>query len=206
MLEDPREHLHLRAARDLAFIREAMSRSAAFTSISGKGSIIMGLFAAIGTYIASLRITPGWWLAAWMWIGLIGALIGLGSMVMKARRSRTPLLRGVGRRFLVNGLSPILAGGFLTVALYGFDAIELMPGTWLLLYGTGLITGGAFSVRIVPITGICFVVLGVFSLVITLVGISVVIGPLDAPDIMLAMGFGALHIASGIVIAKNHGG
>ncbi len=39
---------------------------------------------------------------------------------------------------------PLLVGGLLTAVLYRAGLPAAIPGTWLLLYGTGVVTGGAF--------------------------------------------------------------
>jgi hypothetical protein len=67
---------------------------------------------------------------------------------------------------------------------------------WLLMYGAAVVTGGAFSVRIVPFMGLCFMLLGAISLS----------APATWADAFLTSGFGGLHIAFGIVIARRHGG
>src|SRR2546430_6469739 len=86
-------------------------------------------------------------------------------MVQKARVANDPLLSGPGRRFGLSFLPPIVVGALLTIALHRVGLFPLMPGMWLLLYGTAVATAGAFSVRIVPLMGGCFMVLGAAALV-----------------------------------------
>ena len=71
----------------------------------------------------------------------------------------------------------------------------LLPGTWMLLYGTAVITGGAFSIPIVPVLGSCFVAAGAAAL----------LAP-DLGDALMAASFGGLHILFGLRIARRYGG
>jgi hypothetical protein len=71
-----------------------------------------------------------------------------------------------------------------------------MPGTWLLLYGVAVVTGGAFSVRVVPIMGLCFMAVGFLAL----------FAPFASANLFMALGFGILHIVFGAVIARRYGG
>jgi len=76
------------------------------------------------------------------------------------------------------------------------NATGVIAGVWLLLYGTGVVTGGAFSIRIVPLMGLCFMVLGAVTLFC----------PPSWGNALLASGFGGLHIVFGAVIARKYGG
>ena len=102
----------------------------------------------------------------------------------------------MSRRFFLNLAPPLLAGAVLTVALAAAGKFELLPGLWLLLYGTGVLTGGAFSIRAVPLMGLCFMVLGIVTLLLS---------PHWNP-VMMGVGFGGLHLLFGAVIARYYGG
>jgi hypothetical protein len=101
-----------------------------------------------------------------------------------------------GRKFVLSFAPPLLMGALVTLVLYRAGVSGLVPGMWLCLYGTGIVTGGAFSIRIVPVMGLAFVSLG---------GCAFFCPPIWN-DVFLAAGFGGLHILFGIVIARRYGG
>jgi len=199
--------LHERAMEDLSFIRDAMARSVPFTAVSGWGTVGMGCVAAAGAYIAALRLSRDWWINAWTVVAVVGFATGFTAMILKARRTKTSVLRGAGRRFALSLFPPILAGAVLTEVYYETRLMGLMPFTWLLLYGVAVVTGGAFSVRVVPLMGVCFMVLGSAAAVATLYGFDpVLFGPMSLTDLCLALGFGGFHIVFGAVVARRYGG
>lgn len=191
---------------NLSFIRDTMARSAPLTAISGTGTIIMGVIALVGAYVAGLRMSPDWWVYSWLVVACIGCLTGLASLALKARRQKTPVLVRVGRKFVLSLFPPIVAGVVLTGVFYELNLDHLMPGTWLLLYGTGIVTGGAFSVRIVPAMGLCFMVLGTWAILATIWNVTVLFGFLPVSDGFLVIGFGGFHILFGAIIARQYGG
>lgn len=186
--------LQSRAEDNLRFIRNAMESSGSFTSVPGWGGILMGLSALAAA--AAAELLPGRWLEIWVADALLAFAIGGGAMARKARAEGVRLSRGVGRRFLLSLTPPLVVAVLLTVALTRVGAAELVPATWLLLYGVGVITGGAFSVRLVPMMGACFMVLGVVAL----------LAPPAWSNPLLAAGFGGLHLAFGAIIARRYGG
>ena len=101
-----------------------------------------------------------------------------------------------GRRFVLSYVPPIAVGALLTVALVRAGLYQALPGTWLLLYGTGVVTGGAFSVRVVPLMGLCFMALGP----------SPCWDRRPGATLLMAIGFGGLHIGFGWIIARRYGG
>lgn len=192
----PTPALHLRALDHLRFIRETMEGAAFFTAVSGLGEIAVGVTAVGAAWIASRQRTPEAWIAVWLLDALIGALLSIGAIVWKARRRDISLVSGPVRRFALGLLPPFLAGGVLTAVFFSQGSYAVLPGLWLLLYGTGVVTGGAYSVRIVPVMGLAFMLLGALALV----------APPTWGDAFLAAGFGGLHILFGAVIAWRHGG
>ena len=183
-------------ADDLRFIRDTMERSAAFTAVSGWGYIVLGCTALSAAWLASRQISPFTWLRVWLAEGLLAAAIGLLSCTWKANRRGLPLFSGPARKVALSLAPPLVAGAFLTFLLYRAGQVGALPATWLLLYGAGIITGGAFSVAILPVMGVCFMLLG---------GLAV-LAPVAWGNPFLGAGFGGLHILFGLLIARRHGG
>ena len=188
--------MHNRAMDNLRFIRETMERASSFTAVPGWGGVVMGVSAIGAAYVASQQASTKAWLLTWMVEALLAFVIGGWAMDRKARAAELPLLSGPGRKFALGLAPPMFAGVILTIVLFRMVGLDLVPGMWLLLYGTGIVTGGMFSVRIVPIMGLCFMLIGVVALVLSPSWNNVVMG----------FGFGVLHIVFGVIIARKHGG
>jgi hypothetical protein len=188
--------LHTRAMDNLRFIRETMERASSFTAVPGWGGVVMGISALCAAYVASQQTTVKAWMLTWMVEGLLAFVIGGWAMDRKARAAELPLLSGPGRKFALGLAPPIFVGALLTIVLYRANSASVIPGMWLLLYGTGVVTGGMFSVGIVPILGLCFMTLGAVALFC----------PAAWGTAFMALGFGVLHIVFGLVIARKHGG
>jgi hypothetical protein len=181
---------------NLRYIRETMERASSFTGISGWGQVAIGITALIASVFAARQISFAQWLTIWMGEAAISLLIAGWSIDRKARRTNTPLLNGSGRKVVFSLSPPVVAGVLLTIVLYRAGLNAAIPGMWLLLYGTGVVTGGMFSVPIVPIMGMCFMALGAATL----------FSPPAFTDWLMATGFGGLHIVFGVVIARRYGG
>ncbi len=181
---------------DLRFIRDTMERSAAFTAVSGWGQVFLGVTAVGAAWLASGQGSSFAWLRVWLAEGLLAAAIGLLACTWKANRRGLPLFSGPARKVALGLAPPLVAGAFLTFLLFRAGMQSALPATWLLLYGAGIMTGGAFSVSIVPVMGLCFMLLG---------GLSV-LGPAEWGNWFLGAGFGGLHIFFGFLIARRHGG
>jgi hypothetical protein len=181
---------------NLSFIRSTMERATAFTAVPGWGGVAMGVTALGATLVASRSGSVTEWLAIWLAASALALGIGGWAMALKARRAGTTVFSYSGRRFVLSYVPPLAVGALLTVVLVRAGLYSALPGTWLLLYGTGVVTGGAFSVRVVPIMGLCFMALGTVAL----------LGPQAWGEWLLAAGFGGLHIVFGLVIARRYGG
>ncbi len=190
--------LHERAADNLRFIRETMERSGSFTAVPGVGGMAMGVTAIVSAVFAHQARAVGVeaWLRVWLVCLALALVLGATGMVLKARRFAIPLFRGAARKFALSMLPPLVAGAWLTLALVRWGVEYSLPGVWMLLYGASVATGGAFSVRVVPVVGVLFMATGAVTLFL----------PVSAGDLMMAVTFGALHLVFGWLVARRHGG
>jgi len=188
--------LETHAADNIRFIRATMERASSFTAVPGLGGVAMGGTALAAAALSLAAKTPAEWLGVWAAEACIAIAIGVWAMARKARRSGSELFSGPARRFLLTLTPPLGAGAVLTLALERAGLVPLLPGVWLLLYGTAVVTGGAMSVKTVLVMGALCMLLGCAALS----------SPASWGTAYMAAGFGGLHIGFGLAIARRHGG
>ena len=184
------------AAANLRFIREAMEKAGSFTAVSGRGQVAIGATAFVAAIVAARQPTRTRWLETWLVEALVAVTISGFAIAAKARRNDLALFSGPNRKFWAAFTAPLVAGAVLTAAMVSSRLYNPLPGLWLLLFGTAVVTGGALSVPLVRTMGLCFFALGAAALIC----------PPRFGDAMLAAGFGGLLAIFGAAIARRHGG
>lgn len=198
--------LHETAIDHLSVIRHTMEQSSRFTAVPGKGIMGMGVIAIIGTIVASYRLSPNWWFNAWFVTAVVAGGFGFLAMGLKAKASGQKLLNLPMKRFLLSFTPSMVAGVIITELVYRQGQVDWLPGVWLLLYGTAVVSGGTFSIRIVPIMGSFFMVLGGLYFLLPLAWNAPIGLSLQWMDAWMSLGFGLLHLLFGSLIATRHGG
>lgn len=181
---------------NLRFIRETMEAAGTFTAVSGWGQVVIGITAIVAALVGARFAASAEWVLVWAAEAFLALLISVWFMYNKAKSASLPLLTGSARKLLFSFTPVFVVGMVLTFALMQRGLYALLPGVWMLLYGTAVVAAGAFSVRIVPVMGAAFI----------LVGASALVAPPAWNTGLMIFGFGVLHIVFGVVIARRHGG
>ncbi len=181
---------------DLHFIRETMESAGSFTAVPGWGGVGMGITALATASLAPQPVHATAWMLTWLAAALCAFALGAAGVYWKARRVGTPVLTSPGRKFVLSLFPPLLSGAVISYAVYSAGPVRLLPSVWLLLYGVGVMSAGTFSVRVVPVMGLCFL----------LAGVAALFCPAAWGNAVMAAGFGGLHIIFGTIIARRYGG
>lgn len=192
---DPPE-MQARAMDNLRFIRETMEAAGTFTAVSGWGQVAIGFTAIVAALVASLFPDRAEWVLVWAGEAGLALCIAVWFMYDKARSASLPLLTGSARKLLFSFTPVFAVGTVVTVAFMRQGMYAVLPGMWMLLYGTAVVAAGAFSVRIVPVMGAAFIAVGGVAL----------FAPAAWSTALMILGFGALHVVFGFLIARRHGG
>ncbi len=192
---EPAFAMEQRAADNLRFIRDTMERAASFTAVPGWGGVAVGCTALAAGAVAAGMPQPKASLA-WLIESVLALALSYIAVHQKSKRLHLPLRSSAARRALLSFVPPLIAGAVLTSVLFRSGQLSILPGLWLLLYGAAVVTGGAFSVRVVPVMGLCFMLAGIIALM----------SPSAWGNWFLMLGFGVLHIGFGAAIARRHGG
>lgn len=173
------------AAATLRYIRASME-SASSLAVPGSTGIASGVVGLAATIVSSI---PAWrphWLIVWLVAAVVAAVAG-GALLFR----QAPI-----RRFVIGLLPSLFAGAVMTAVLWSSANLHAIPGTWLLLYGCGLIAASTATGRSIGILGGSFVAAGSLALVL----------PDSLQIAMLGVGFGGLHLLFGFLVRRaGHG-
>ena len=184
------------ALDNLKYIRETMERSTSFTAVPGYGGMLMGVTAIVAAYIASRQTDQTGWLMTWLVEAALAFAIGMLAMWQKSRIAEDSLLSTPARKFAMGFVPPLIVGAVMTTGLLRYGYFEAMAPLWMLCYGAAVVCGGAFSVRVVPVMGWCFIGLGSATLA----------APASLNNWFMAAAFGVVHVIFGAIIARRYGG
>lgn len=198
VLDDDRQPVALgdRAMDNIAFIRETMERSTAFTAVPGYGGILMGATACVAAYIAATRASLADSLGVWLIEAFLAFSIGLLAMWQKSKIAGQPLISAPAKKFALGFAPPLAAGVIAVLGLWRFGHFYEMAPVSMLTYGAAVASGGSFSVKIIPAMGWLFIAFGAATFLL----------PTGYANLLMALSFGGLHIIFGAIIARNYGG
>jgi hypothetical protein len=188
-----------RALGTLAFIRKSIESSGSL-AVPGMAGVVMGAIGVLASIAASLPRGVPHWLVIWLIAAVLALLLGGAMMARETAQGGHARYLGPVRKFLVCLCPALIAGAALTFVLWRDDATGLVPGVWLLLYGCAVLSASTVTLprtmRLIGMMGGVFMLLGLLAFV----------SPARYHNLILGMGFGALHTIFGILLGQvTHG-
>lgn len=189
--------------KNLEFIKKTMEESRRYTNIPAVGYVvagILGLVASVATFrwlgvgkleqIRMLTDRDVEFLAV-LWAGTFAVSVGAVMFFTRreARRRNVSAWNALTARLFLSQIPTVAVAGVMTLALVRVAAYELIPSVWLLTYAVILCAFSYFTGPEQKIGAFIFMLLGTLAAFLS-PGVSL---------LMLAAGFGGVHIVFGMI-------
>ena len=189
---------------DLKEIKEMMSKSSQFISLSGLSGVLAGFYALVGAYLAYKTIyfdtsTSGNYANliiseyAVTKLFLIAAIVlvlsvstGILLSIKKAKESNDKIWNATSKRLVINFMIPLAVGGYMGLYLIEKENFSLLTPLTLIFYGLACVNASKYTLGDVRYLGITMILLGIINTFF--VGFGLLFG---------ALGFGVCHIFYG---------
>lgn len=188
--------------KDISEIKNMMSKSSQFISLSGFAGIIAGIYALIGAFVAHQLIESheGSYITfestTFILIALTAFLVFFLSVVttgmltyIKAKKHGEKVWNATSKRLIVNFLIPLVTGGIFSLLLLRHEHYGLIAPVTLIFYGMACVNASKYTLRDVRYLGLTVIVLGLLATEFIGYGIQ-----------FWAMGFGVCHILYGTIM------
>ena len=196
---------------DLNEIKDIMSRSSKFISLSGLSGVFAGIFALIGAYFAYQMVfidqdylgykraaATNENLTVILIIALITLVLSLGVGIFlstrKAKKDNQKLWDLQTKRLLLNLLIPLITGGIFCLILLFNGYVGIIAPLTLIFYGLALVNASKYTLKEVRSLGIAEIILGLIATYFIGFGL-----------LFWSIGFGVLHIIYGIIMKIRYG-
>lgn len=162
--------------KDIQDIKDMMSKSTQFISLSGLAGILAGIYALIGACIVHKLISNHSARYITLESGtfkliLLTALIVLFLSVLsayiltaqKAKKQNEKVWNSSSKRLLVNFSIPLITGGILIILLLKNGYYGLIAPMTLIFYGLACVNASKYTFRDIRYLGITEIILGLFA-------------------------------------------
>ena len=196
---------------DISEIKNMMSRSSRFISLSGLSGVLAGIYALIGAGIAYVRLRTyssanyegmsGRSSALWgddiikdlcliaLMVIVFAVVTGIVMTFRKAKKSGEKIWDVSSRRLVLNFIIPLFAGGIFCLVLIQYGVAGLVAPATLIFYGLACLNASKYTMRDVRYMGLVFIALGMISTQFIGYGLY-----------FWALGFGVCHIVYGAMM------
>lgn len=164
---------------DLKDIKEMMSKSSQFISLSGLSGVLAGIYALVGGWYADKLLSDYFTDSVYsleivenlefkligIALSIIGASILSGLLLSnsKSKKIGVKLWNETSKRLVVNFSIPLLTGGILVFILIDRQFYELIIPTTLLFYGMACIHASKYTLGDVKYLGITITSIGLLA-------------------------------------------
>ncbi len=196
---------------DLKDIKEMMSKSTQFISLSGLSGVLAGIYALIGAYFAyktiyfdtstterytNLVISEN----AVIKLLIIASIVlvlsiatGILLSINKAKKSNDTIWNATSKRLVINFMIPLAVGGYMGLYLIEKEDFGLLTPLTLIFYGLACVNASKYTLGDVRYLGVTMILLGIINTFF--IGYGLLFG---------ALGFGICHIFYGGMMWFKH--
>ena len=191
-----------RYLKDISEIKNMMTKSSQFISLSGLAGIMAGIYALIGAFVANQLILnhEAHYITlesnTFKLIVLTALLVLLLSVVTatiltyrKARKEGEKVWNTTSKRMIVNFMIPFVTGGIFALLLLRNENYGLIAPVTLIFYGMACLNASKYTLRDVRYLGITMIILGLIATEFSGYALE-----------FWALGFGVCHILYGSIM------
>lgn len=193
---------------DISEIKNMMSRSSRFISLSGLSGVLAGIYALVGAGFAHVRLSTflrgdysGFsrrnsapfgtdlildLILIACTVILLAAITGIILTLKKSKESGEKMWDVSSKRLVANFFIPLSAGGIFCLVLIQYGIAGLVAPATLIFYGLACVNASKYTMRDVRYMGLAFVFIGLISTQFIGYGLY-----------FWALGFGFFHIVYG---------